>query len=572
MKVAWMLPLAALLWDNRAEACGCFTQPTVTTPVVQAGERILFAHEGNEVIAYIQIQYQGSADHFGWIVPLPSIPTLQIGTDELFAKLGATTQPKYQLTTNRIFCNGGSASYTNDSSGVGCGAFGDDAEYASATPDLGFANTDLSHNGEVVVQDSIGPYDYAVLKADDQTEMTTWLKDNGYFVPDATGEAVKPYIHPGAYFLALKLRAGQSAGDVTPIILRYTSDLPMIPITLTQVGAIPNMGVLVWELGESRAIPRNYHHVVLDEVPIWLGAQYQGVITSAVGSAPGKHAFVTEYAGPSRVMDAQLYYNGRFGDLSVLRATQDPGSYINYLKNHGYSFDSTLYAILQRYLPMPQAAIAAGVSVNDFYGNFDFFSNKYGSGASDGGVTVAFTPGPITDEIDMRIVTPTKATQSLFDRHLYLTRLYTTLSPKDMNLDPVFSENPDLPEVPLLHTAIQTNPCMGDSWLSTDQGFEVQYLGTTPPYYSSLPTALRLERLREEGQPEVVTDNRAAITTQLGPVVKNLSTSYTSNNDAPSSGRSSGCACDVSARTRNQLGTGLMVLLAGLVIRRRRKA
>ena len=68
MRVAWAIPLAAMLWNTRAEACGCFTPPSTTTPVVQAGERILFAHEGNQVIAYIQIQYQGSADNFGWIV------------------------------------------------------------------------------------------------------------------------------------------------------------------------------------------------------------------------------------------------------------------------------------------------------------------------------------------------------------------------------------------------------------------------------------------------------------------------------------------------------------------------
>ena len=80
-----------------ARACGCFAQPSTATPVVQAGERILFAHEGDKVIAYIQIQYQGAADEFGWIVPLPSVPTLEVGTDELFTMLDSATLPQYQL-------------------------------------------------------------------------------------------------------------------------------------------------------------------------------------------------------------------------------------------------------------------------------------------------------------------------------------------------------------------------------------------------------------------------------------------------------------------------------------------
>src|SRR6478609_7721013 len=81
-----------------ARACGCFAMGSTAQPVVQAGERILFAHEADQVIAYIQIKYQGAADQFGWIVPLPSVPTLELGTDALFTMLDSTTLPQYRLT------------------------------------------------------------------------------------------------------------------------------------------------------------------------------------------------------------------------------------------------------------------------------------------------------------------------------------------------------------------------------------------------------------------------------------------------------------------------------------------
>ena len=64
----------------------------------------------------------------------------------------------------------------------------------------------------LVIKDSIGPYDYAVLKADSKDLMFNWLKDNKYFVPDRHRGAVNPYIRPGAYFLALKLKAGFRPG------------------------------------------------------------------------------------------------------------------------------------------------------------------------------------------------------------------------------------------------------------------------------------------------------------------------------------------------------------------------
>src|SRR5438034_531331 len=83
----------------------------------------------------------------------------------------------------------------------------------------------------------------------------SWLATNHYFVPAGTDAIVGPYIHAGAFFLALKLRAGQTAGDLQPVIVRYPSDLPMIPIVLTSVAAQPHMGVQVWMLGAGRAIP-----------------------------------------------------------------------------------------------------------------------------------------------------------------------------------------------------------------------------------------------------------------------------------------------------------------------------
>src|SRR5689334_19499386 len=77
-----------------AHACGCFTPPDPSVPVLQAGERILFAMENGVVTAHIQIQYAGNAAEFGWLLPLPSVPILELGTDELFTTLTNQTQPK----------------------------------------------------------------------------------------------------------------------------------------------------------------------------------------------------------------------------------------------------------------------------------------------------------------------------------------------------------------------------------------------------------------------------------------------------------------------------------------------
>src|SRR5262245_58793330 len=90
----------AALWSAPAEACGCFAPTTTVTPVIQAGERILVAVRDGKVIAHVQIQYSGDASDFGWLLPLPSVPTLETGSDELFERLLEETDPVFTTQGN----------------------------------------------------------------------------------------------------------------------------------------------------------------------------------------------------------------------------------------------------------------------------------------------------------------------------------------------------------------------------------------------------------------------------------------------------------------------------------------
>ncbi|MCA1665013.1 MAG: DUF2330 domain-containing protein [Myxococcales bacterium] len=478
-----------------ARACGCFAQPSAANPVVQAGERILFAHENDQVIAYIQIKYQGAADQFGWIVPLPSVPTLELGTDALFTMLDNSTLPQYRLSRQQNYCGG----IQTISNGGGCSALslGGDDTTSYAASDMGVASSrDMAAGGVVVEQASIA-------------------------------------------------------------------------ITLTQVGAVENMGVLVWVAGEARAIPRNYYHVVLDDLPVWFSnfTTYNAELINAVHEAPGKHGFITQYAGSSSLAVGQLDYPGRFGDLTALRALSSPSDYLKYLVAHNYRFDGTLLSILGRYIPEPQQLIDMGVRPLQFYQGYDSYSQYLPSTDPDGGAIAPFDAAMLTDEIAMRIVTPSRDANALLARHPYLTRLYTALSPKDMTIDPVFSSNRELGDVPLLHTATVTTACSKQQWLTTDLGFEVQYLNGLAPNLN-LPGALRVELVRDAGPAELVQDNSDQIRAALGPVDHGHQTS-------PSGDQSSGCGCTVGKR-RVQTNVAVLFALcgAGLAMRslRRRRS
>lgn len=588
--VASVAALAVAPGDARA--CGCLVLSDVSVPTVQAGERILFAQDSGTVTAIIQIQYQGKPGDFGWLVPLPAVPKNRLGqdgidvsTDELFTQLLATTTPSYTLTRTST-CNSsfGGSGGGGSSSSFGCSSYSLSGDAPQASAGVGADMAAAEKPSPLVVQSSVGPYEFAVLKADSQADMLAWLQSNRYVVPTGSDAAVSPYIRPGAYFLALKLRADQTAGDVQPIVLRYQSDYPMVPLTLTSVGAVQNMGVQVWVLGGARAIPRNYYHVVLNDAQLDLlrnVGNYAQVVTAAVAEAPRRHGFVTEYASSSSVMAGVLYNSERFARLAELRALSDPYQYVQTALDpeSGFtpsqSFSGTrrlqqstaaLAAVLAQYIPEPQSLAARGVSLLTYYQSLDFYLRRdpQRGGADYDAVAQKlqmFDPMAVTADLQSRIVTPDKEAQQLFDTHPKLTRLYTTISPEDMNVDPVFGFNADLPDVQLFHSATLAQGCEPqDRTLEADSGVRVTSWTPADP---QLPYSLRIETIGEVGPPVVVTNN--------GTKIASLSPLGRDSSGATGAELQQGCVTTPGRRIPVAAPVSLLVLCSGLLVLRRRR-
>ena len=555
LTLAGAVSAAALMMNaSPAEACGCFAPPDPSVPIVQAGERLVFDYKDGKVTAHIQIQYQGEANDFGWLLPLPSVPEMTLGSEELFAQLITQTQPKYRL--NRQFAG----ECGNNFPGRGVSLSGQNDSAAPSESDDG---------SPLVIQDSVGPYDFAVLRADSRDEMFAWLTENNYFIPTGTEDVVGPYIRPGAYFLALKLQKGEAAGDIQPVVLEYESDKPMIPIILTSVAANPDMGIQVWVMGESRAIPFNYRHTVLNDEHIdWFnaGENYNDVIIAATNEAKEGQSFVTEFAGPSDSMRNVLDWDGRFGVQAELEKLTDAGEFVSYLQGHGYNFQGPIVGMLLNEFPLPQFLADQGVDEDAWVQSMAYYLGYYREDNPEHfeGYDLEFDPVDLTGKIWERIVTPTLAAGKLFsDDNPMMTRLYTTLSPNEMTADPVFSFNPDLPDINNTHEATFAVLCNAEPVNGQLPG--VLELPDGRRFYVTdqaewaarervgVPFSSRIELLREEGAPIVEIDNQS----ELSP------------GDADS-----GCACSAPVEnngTNYGFASFLALGLAGLFLARRRK-
>lgn len=565
-----------LVHTPEAAACGCFAPPNPSVQIVQGGERIVFAMDSGNVKAHIQIQYNGDAEEFAWLVPLPAIPEVGVGTDELFTQIINTTQPRYQVT--RRF--EGNCPFDPNRSDLNTGVPDSAGEGGAPSP------APAEPGSPLIVRDLVGPYDYAVLSAESKDAMLEWLATEEFFVPTGTDDAVDPYIRPGAYFLALKLRKDQAlgAGDLQPVTLTYQSELPMIPIVLTSVAADPDMPVLVWVLGEHRAIPRNFFHTRINDALLdWVNSasNYVDVVTKAVDEADGHHSFVTEYAGTSEVMRDVLDYPGRFGDMNQLALITDAVDYLRFLRDNGFAsqssngfgfnfaFSSQVMGILQRHLPMPEALAASGIPASDYYINFDFYVGDYRLQNPElfTDLDLIFDPAEMTDELQERVVTPTLDAGQMFRDHRYMSRLFTTMSPDEMTKDPVFSFNPDLPEVSNDHSATLTYYCgvinhsksQGETaaQLVTEQGWQLFFpkgTGENDWLDVPMPASLETQVLREEGDPEVVGNNDSAIEDSI--------------NDFRKPRGSGGCSVASGSGNGGALALAFLALFAAVVRRR----
>jgi hypothetical protein len=523
---------ASTLLPGVASACGGFFC-NQAQPVNQAAEGIIFADNGDgTVTAVIQIQYQGPSTNFSWLLPISSAPKssadIGIASNLALQRLQVATNPSYRLNT-RIE---GSCKQSND-----IGATASAGASAGGGPGL-----ELGPGDGVTVEASgvVGKFEWAVISldqslADPASTAVQWLTSNGYDVPGGAPNLLRPYLEAGLNLLALKLQKGADTGSIRPIALTYAGTQPSIPIKLTAVAANNDMGVLTWVLGKSRAVPENYLSLELDEARInWFNAasNYNSVVIDAANDAGGQ-GFVTEFAGASSTL------------AGVVWTPQDDAGWLDFQSATYQSFGDFFNQAYARYGQFDgfwdatgdAVTLPAGVTLDDF---------KLCPTCYEGQIQTPLS-GYLA-ELQKSVIDPMKLVQNLIDAHPELTRMYTTLSPDEMTLDPLFTFNADLPDVSNVHSAdrvIECNPNIYQyeaPWrIELPQGGVVRgtasQVGTWPQGLSSLPPNRRILRSGASGPGKVVEDDSNAIGAALAaynaqlPMIAAGGSSGTSSNN-----------------------------------------
>ena len=590
VSVAAALALTAA--PSEARACGgtfCDAGPQAM-PVDQTGENILFVIDGQHVEAHIQIQYDPDtdADQFAWVIPLQALPQFSVGSEPLFQNLLTGSVPSYLLNTQNEFC-GSSTDVTSD----GSGDFTSEGSYDPST------GTDGTGGPDVILQETVGAFDIVVLQGEDTAGLMQWLGDNGYQQDPDAAPIFDDYLKEGYLFAAFKLTTGVGVDQIHPVVLEFDTGEACVPLRLTRIAAQEDMEVRTFFLGNNRVVPRNYRHVVINPLKIdWLNLtgvaeNYKEVITMAVDALKSDgHGFVTEYAGQSSVVSQGGLFSDQWNAAPF--PAIEPTAVIDVLGQQNILgcfgdfceyYHPLIQGLLAEFLPVPD-----GIGADDFYSCLTCYEGLIDQDAWDG---QAFA-----DAYQARIIGPGSHAVDLLNTWPYLTRMYTTISPGEMTIDPFFIENPQLGDVANIRIATQTNLCSGDSVvdLPDDRQVFIPQGEGWPEFINELPFEEDIEETMQVGAPVNLVDNTEIINSaidqwnsdhnwppQPGGETTTAGPEDTTGGDDDSAGAStdsggesggdaqgSGCGCTTRDDAGGALGFALLLGALGLGVRRRR--
>jgi len=235
-------PLVAMLFllttATPVLADGGFFPDSMYRDLYESAQKALILY-GNSTGNYtehliLSVSFEGDAEDFAWVIPVPNLPEIAVTDAELFWELS-------DLTATEV------------PHGGGC--------YAA------FEGEGEDGGVDVIEEQVVGPYATATLSATNATALAEWLNANGYIFPEEGEEIVSEYIEKEWYFVATKINAIEEGtnytlaeGAIEPIVLSFASNQTVYPLRISSLStktATPPE-VLLYVLADHVMVPEQY--------------------------------------------------------------------------------------------------------------------------------------------------------------------------------------------------------------------------------------------------------------------------------------------------------------------------
>jgi HEAT repeat protein len=232
---------------TKVQADGMFVAPKFVwdkhKDINEPTQKAIIVYDNGREDLILQVKYEGPVSEFGWLVPVPNLPTVQKGSMECFYELSQFTQRHFEWPYP-------SGSTQKTTLGV------NDGERNSEPP------------VKVIEIKTVGAYEVAVLSTRDSGALAKWLDANQFYFPTNKTEVLDDYVKRHWYFVAVKInldksegfqlmsestrgreaaKAGYStelkglaAGELHPLQISFASDRCVYPLKISSVNVRPS--------------------------------------------------------------------------------------------------------------------------------------------------------------------------------------------------------------------------------------------------------------------------------------------------------------------------------------------
>ncbi|HVS16663.1 MAG TPA: DUF2330 domain-containing protein [Thermoanaerobaculia bacterium] len=289
----------ALGFASRADAFCGFYVSKADTKLFNRASQVVLVRDGDRTVITMASDYQGDPREFALVVPVPTFLTreqIHVGEQAVIDHLDAYTAPRLVEYHDANPCDEYKMRRMERE-----GA----ALPAAAMADVGRSDRDLGVRIEAKY--TVGEYDILILSAEESQGLETWLRRNGYRIPEGAADVLGSYLRQKMRFFVAKVNLDEQArlgvANLRPLQMAFETPKFGLPIRLGTVNSEGSQEMFVYTLTRrGRVETTNYRTIRLPsdiEIPTFVEAKfgdfYRDMFARQVEEANGRGVFL-EYA------------------------------------------------------------------------------------------------------------------------------------------------------------------------------------------------------------------------------------------------------------------------------------
>lgn len=273
LKLLLVAVVTTLIFTGNVMAFCGFYVAKADTKLFNKASKVVLVRDGDKTVITMASDYEGDPKEFALVVPVPTFierGQINVGDNAIIDHLDAYSAPRLVEYFDEDPC---APQYEMLSMRAGASAPAG-AEGAARAKSLGV---------KIEATYQVGEYDILILSAEESSGLETWLKENGYKVPDGASEVLGSYIKQNMRFFVAKVNIAEKeklgVKYLRPIQVAFDSPKFMLPIRLGTVNASGPQDLFIFVLTKKgRVETTNYRTIKLPEgmdIPLYVKSDFQ---------------------------------------------------------------------------------------------------------------------------------------------------------------------------------------------------------------------------------------------------------------------------------------------------------